>query len=382
MPTLKSRSRSRSHDKLPINEIDQGLNKRWVYVLVVVAFVLVNLYSPVILRTILQVYQSSDSASESNGRLLELSDEEKRILQKITTKISGSVLPQNVTNTTGGFIHVGKTGGSTLTSVLRHGCHSFFERPCHVVPNESIVSKTVTYYHTPDWDRLAQQPHDYYIWTVRDPFARTASAFVYQHPFNVYIRRRQYKEKVYNFPMKKLYPIFNRCFKTLDSFAKALKHQYQRKTNISLIVAQSLKCEVLANAMFQHKAEELNQHLYYDYRLFQQPFENNNTRQEALFVIRTEFMWRDWVVINELLGQTPGTVFSNETSQLRNTTKYALPVKAVIGEEERDYLCQSIAPEYRVYFDLLSNAINLGPEDVNKMKEIARKNCPKLEIPQ
>ncbi|KAL3939789.1 MAG: hypothetical protein SGBAC_005542, partial [Bacillariaceae sp.] len=204
------------------------------------------------------------------------------------------------------------------------------------------------------------------------------------HPYNVYIRRNQYNEKVYNFPMRKLYPVFSRCFKTLNSFAAALRHQFERKTNISYIAAKTLKCELLANAMLQHKAEILNEHLHYDYRLFQQPFEemSNTNRQAPLFVIRTEFLWHDWITINELLGQAPGTVLFNPTSQLRNTTKYALPVKAIIGDEERDHLCQSIEPEYRAYFDILSKAINLDKEDVRQMQEIARKNCPKLEFRQ
>ncbi|CAJ1943669.1 unnamed protein product [Cylindrotheca closterium] len=383
MLTEPNRSRGSSSDELPITTgNDQGLKKRWVCVVVAIAFVWVNLYSPMLLRTILRAYQSSNSATAkpNTPRLLELSDEERRTLQRVTTKIYFSGMPQNAPNTTGAFIHVGKTGGSTLATVLRNGCHSFLDRPCQKVRNESIVSKTVTYYHTPDCDLLAQQPHDYYIWTVRDPFTRTVSAFLYQHPYNVYIRLKQYNEKVYAFPMRKLYPIFSRCFKTLNSFAKALKHQYQRNTNITLNAAQTLKCEVLASAMFQHKAERLSHHLHYDYRMFSQQLDEGN--KQAVLVIRTEFLWHDWTVINELLGQTPGTVFSNETSQLRNTTKYALPVKPIIGDEERDYLCESIAPEYRVYFDLLSNAINLNREDVRKMKEIAKKNCPKLELPQ
>lgn len=50
--------------------------------------------------------------------------------------------------TTAGFIHIGKTGGSSLTKQLRHGCHSFVRKPCNTVANETIVSELVTkYYH-------------------------------------------------------------------------------------------------------------------------------------------------------------------------------------------------------------------------------------------
>jgi hypothetical protein len=44
---------------------------------------------------------------------------------------------------------IGKTGGSTISLLLRNGCHSFVKKPCHNVPNETIVSELVTnYYHS------------------------------------------------------------------------------------------------------------------------------------------------------------------------------------------------------------------------------------------
>ena len=48
----------------------------------------------------------------------------------------------------GAFIHMGKTGGSSLSLLLRNGCHSFMPKPCRTVPLETKVSKLVgTYYH-------------------------------------------------------------------------------------------------------------------------------------------------------------------------------------------------------------------------------------------
>jgi hypothetical protein len=44
-----------------------------------------------------------------------------------------------------GFVHVGKTGGSTLSSLLTKGCHSFVSS-CprnHTATGESLVSKLV-----------------------------------------------------------------------------------------------------------------------------------------------------------------------------------------------------------------------------------------------
>lgn len=58
-------------------------------------------------------------------------------------------------NITAGCIHIGKTGGSTLTGVIRNSCHSFMRESngqCRnskgPIPNETAASELVTaYYH-------------------------------------------------------------------------------------------------------------------------------------------------------------------------------------------------------------------------------------------
>jgi hypothetical protein len=48
----------------------------------------------------------------------------------------------------GGFIHLSKSGGSTLSLLIRNGCHSFVKKPCRNVTNETVASKLIeNYYH-------------------------------------------------------------------------------------------------------------------------------------------------------------------------------------------------------------------------------------------
>ncbi len=54
-----------------------------------------------------------------------------------------TMAPQESSQTTAGFIHVGKTGGSTISKLLRNGCTSFVTGPCRNITNESIVSNKV-----------------------------------------------------------------------------------------------------------------------------------------------------------------------------------------------------------------------------------------------
>ncbi len=123
-----------------------------------------------------------------------------------------------------GFIHVGKTGGSTLSLLLRNGCHFLVRRqhrgPCRVVPNETTISKLVqAYYHVPDFHKLPNSKHQIYITTTRDVYDRTVSAFLYTHPQNVpYYDNGETSEERTEF-MKVAYA----CFPTLEDFAASLK---------------------------------------------------------------------------------------------------------------------------------------------------------------
>ena len=99
--------------------------------------------------------------------------------------------------TLGAFIHVGKTGGSTLCFYLRYACISsaFRKGNCHAKAyNETTatpVSNLTTYFHVPDFTMekpyglfSKQFLYNFYIFTLRDPFDRAVSAFLYQHPDN------------------------------------------------------------------------------------------------------------------------------------------------------------------------------------------------------
>jgi hypothetical protein len=76
--------------------------------------------------------------------------------------------PRNSSVDTAGFIHIGKTGGSTITTMLRNGCNSFASGPCRNVTNESAISKLVV--------RLPAYLRVFYRWVV--------VCFVVLHRFN------------------------------------------------------------------------------------------------------------------------------------------------------------------------------------------------------
>lgn len=86
-----------------------------------------------------------------NNQVKSEDDTNQATVKSITPKKNLRRKQSNPNHQHGGaaFIHVGKTGGSSLSLQLRNGCHSFVKKPCHHVQNETIVSELVTdYYHS------------------------------------------------------------------------------------------------------------------------------------------------------------------------------------------------------------------------------------------
>lgn len=145
-------------------------------------------------------------------------------------QINSTIPPQTSSNDTFGFVHIGKTGGSTISKLLRNGCHSFIssdgasnaQKPCRTnISNETIVSKLVErYYHVPDFWWLPETYHRAYLLSVRDPYERTISSFVYNHPENF---------KYYNITSTKKQrefgPIAYECFPSVEILVSLVKNK-------------------------------------------------------------------------------------------------------------------------------------------------------------
>ena len=100
----------------------------------------------------LSVLSSSDSSKNNAGVMAPSSartpESQERRKQQWLRLIQMRRKPSWASVNDGAFIHMGKTGGSSLSLLLRNGCHSFMPKPCRTVPLETTVSKLVgTYYH-------------------------------------------------------------------------------------------------------------------------------------------------------------------------------------------------------------------------------------------
>lgn len=301
--------------------------------------------------------------------------------RKVYPKQANSTHYYTMQNPHGGaFVHTGKTGGSTLSVLLRNGCHSFMPHPCrHNITNESIASKLVeSYYHVPDFATLKQSNHTFYIITCRDPFDRTISAFVYDHIRNKYARNETISS------VKELkYEEAYKCFPTLQRYVELLgdhpnQFHYPHKQN--WVTAAS--CPDLAKAAF-HSRVKIYNHLFFSMRLLLSFIPK--VERQSLYAIRQENLWNDWTNVNKKLGQDdPIYIPAKETNRIRNVASLEMankmPVKRDLNAFGISILCNALHEEYQAYFFLLKRAINIARSDLQQSIDRAKQNCPDLDI--
>lgn len=288
----------------------------------------------------------------------------------------------------GGFIHMAKTGGSTISLQLRNGCHSFVDHPCRTVANETIASRKISkYYHIPDFSRLQEpQEHDFWVISLRDPLDRTTSSFVYVHPRNLAARgefsnlRRELKLQT-----KFLY----RCYPTLESFATYVgDHPRQYKLPIPMHGrATARHCRHLARAMLQSQVR-ISPFFFFGYQTILKYMKHGqNTkprllerhrRKEPVFLaIRQPHLVEDFRSVNLLLGQDPQSLDLVQ-DKVRDMSNQTLPVHRSLSPLGQANLCRALEGEYRAYVWFLERARNLSGDDVRQAREYAAQQCPQL----
>jgi len=288
-------------------------------------------------------------------------------------------------NTAGALIHLGKTGGSTISHQLRNGCHSWVEKPCHAINpgqgyQESYVSKLATYYHTPDFHILNRRNYKFFVVTTRDPLSRTLSAFAYMHPRNKKARGVKRFDKG-------ITQVYEPCFPTVDTFVEALgvtenpvfaadNNFRETKENINIT-----DCRELAKLSWQHQLKVM-MHFFYDLQHVARQMNGWRSAKNdvAVLVVRQEALWEDWISANEWLGQKRSIIETFPYLKRRSVNGTNTPVSQDISETNRATLCLSLRTEYKVYLDMIKVAVNLNDSERLASLERAKEVCPELNL--
>ena len=319
----------------------------------------------------------------------------------------------------GAWIHVGKSGGTTLLKVTIGQQHNL------TVESSSYMAKYVTRCHMDHCGRKVQnlrvKDFEFLIWLVRDPFERTGSAFEYMHPRN----------ELSPTPNRKRYQKSFKCFPSYEQFAYLLDEtsmdslspmEFPIKSEKDM--EKEMKCRKKAKDIMSHQITEDGGHLHWDtgywvdevkkytskgvwkigrYQNHNTSNDNNNgdddsstnstttttttdskTKDEHLpymLVIRNERLWEDYKVVNYLLGQKWNDIQTYEEQPKGNFHgDESLSISRNLTLKGRRRICNALQREYEDYFWVLKHASNLNSTDIQKALNIAHKNCPNINL--
>ena len=243
------------------------------------------------------------------------------------------------------------TLSSTLISSI--GCALGFQLHCkndkQYLPGR--LPKSATHiFHREVYDCRPDASH--YLFIVRDPLARSRSAFVYgrldEHMMS--------QEKGYMDNRKRLY--IDCPFQTINDLASK---------GLAKDGTASDECKQRAKDMLMGTVwYETHHYFSYQYYLEALP------KDAKILVIRTEHLEEDWNDIEVGLGGQAQTniTFPRENSQPKQERDM------ILGEDERMLLCKYLCIEIQVYKDILRRAMNINDEQYEVSMSELSDSCP------
>lgn len=277
------------------------------------------------------------------------------------------------------FWHVGKTGGTTVSGLLAAGCHAKRNKRNRAVCLENLSPSSlslkvngVTHFHS---SKLKVRPKAHLI-TVRNPLERAISWYYYSHPKNCETSRSsvscQARNEIKNSASGYAGRFFEECFPQLENLARSLQPS-SRQDNCTSLAKQTLsgnfsRMENAAGHMIR------NLQWYIDQAGF---FENmETTRNEPLFVVRTENLMEDLRAINNLLGGKDEELRSNETRAITHGSEHnVVKLQSLEPLEYRGLCCAGLLKELLAYQKILLHAINLNQTERNESWKAALDSC-------
>ncbi|KAK1740159.1 hypothetical protein QTG54_009109 [Skeletonema marinoi] len=322
------------------------------------------------------------------------------------------------------FVHLGKTGGSSITCSLppkiqksgigSSGCSSQDNAANQNNTSSALSQAIIERVHL--LPAPAQNPRfDSFLVTVRNPLERIISWYYYLHPNYPPQKLPHHRNRCYN------YQEFYQCWPTIQNLTeiglqRVPDNYYKNWTKYNQTQTETDKCIQLAWDTISgiHHCW----HNYWNFErtysplllsLLQQPAApqpNNKTlgRQE-LFVIRTEYISKDWASIETMLQppvnsttpsnstglEIPGgdeqarinpTVLvqhkngfeKHENINSNNETKQSH--SSFLSISARQNLCRALCREIQIYKQLLQLAINLDEMDKEVSLSELEELCP------
>jgi hypothetical protein len=287
------------------------------------------------------------------------------------------------------FVHVGKTGGTTLQNNVvlfncqRFGNHAKRKEYCLNFLNqygESELSKQtigLMHYST----RIPRRQKDIdqmdFLFAIREPIARLASSYEYQNPHNCVKGKQEMGmtqkcgvlSKAKNNPESFYARFYLDCFQTFESF---MNYNPNHDTSSHKDVCQDLWSTAFRPGLFDGYF-----HITANYQYYTKDLDLRPNVQRKVWVIRTEKLWHDVSRVDKRVGgsgnfaHVRGRVFNKQTRTRKIGTA---PL----------HLCCALLPDIVAFSKIVNRAENLDAQEKLEynQKSWTRCNATSLEMLQ
>ena len=273
------------------------------------------------------------------------------------------------------YVHVGKTGGISLDSVLYSNCMWYYGKSARDKCLRSLEQQEASFpSKLSDLTRATLHfgpRRDYNDWihnatlfllTLRNPIARTVSAFNFDHPSNHDPSR--YGDQGLPDETRRF---FIDCFPTIQDLAKSLRGGWKYSLTRSGKRCRNMAVQALAGNGTAAALPHLHMNYNYYHKLSTARYPDR-----PVLVVRTEFLWHDLRLLDRMLGgdgvfQADGMTYTHGST--------AFHVNKGLTYPEQRALCCCLVPELQLYDDLIMQSVNLLVSEKSEVIELLYQDC-------
>ena len=226
-----------------------------------------------------------------------------------------------------------------------------------------ISNHTIGYIHDRLWNpKDSMKRSSAFLWAIRDPFDRIASAFYIQHPGNsINTCKRMEMRKDTGFA----FLFYCQCFLHVDNFVSSLQQNASEILQVNKITNETFACSQLAKVIINPQGKSIINntpcstygHIAMNYGHFYQQTSARFPRKDIVS-IRTEYLWDDLQHLEHLLGGNATVTKDTKLTQTHGSEHFRLK-KELTDPSMLQVLCCAIEQEVKVYSELLKRAINI-----------------------
>lgn len=271
------------------------------------------------------------------------------------------------------FVHVGKSGGSTVGCAIGFGLHC---KNNTKMMDGLLPRRTTNMFHADVYDCYDESA--YFLFVVRNPLERIKSAFLYERPYGVNWLKDNFPEYY-----EKRKAFYMDCpFRFMEDWVQIGLLGKTGSKGKEYRVSETCK-EIARQAVWGTR--HYQEHLYFNYQFHLEGLPDN----AKVLTIRNEHLMNDWNQVEQYIGGEKD-IITHDNAQAafpvinkKNMTKdpsvkvdpYSSP--KYLSEESVHTLCRHLCNEIVNYKKILRRSVNLNYLQIEESITELRGSCGK-----